>query len=123
MTTYTKEEARELKRKVEAENGMTFREQLAAKDAEIERLKAALALEQQKCKEIVEHECTIADETGWVCSFITECKDNAVEIERYRARLSAVEQLNVCYRIGKRPSEKLLKQLDKTNIALKGVVK
>ena len=31
-----------------------------------------------------------------------------------RDRLAAVEALNVCYRIGKRPTEKLMSQLDKT---------
>lgn len=38
----------------------------------IDKLQAELALEKQKCKEIVEHTCSIHDETGWVCSVYRE---------------------------------------------------
>ena len=34
--------------------------------------------------------------------------------EAYKNRLEAVESLGVCYRLQKRPTEKLLNQLDKT---------
>ena len=37
-------------------------------------LEAQLALEKKKCKEIVDHYCHIQDETGWVCSMVTENK-------------------------------------------------
>jgi hypothetical protein len=42
--------------------------------AEIERLKGLLALEKQKCKEIVDHTCYIPDETGWVCGYVKDGK-------------------------------------------------
>jgi phage pi2 protein 07 len=35
-------------------------------------------------------------------------------------RIEAIEQLLVCYRLGKRPTEKLFSKLEKTKQALKG---
>lgn len=40
------------------------------------------------------------------------------ENEHLRARLDAVERLLVCYRIGKQPSEKLHRDLERTRRAL-----
>jgi hypothetical protein len=46
----------------------------ADREQEIERLKGLLALEKQKCKEIVDHTCYIPDETGWVCGYVKDVK-------------------------------------------------
>lgn len=40
------------------------------------------------------------------------------ENKHLRARLDAVEQLTACYRLHRRPTEKLLRLLDKTKQAL-----
>jgi hypothetical protein len=42
----------------------------------------------------------------------------ARELREANERVSALEQLVVCYRVGKRPSEKLLAELDRTRKAL-----
>ena len=43
----------------------------------------------------------------------------ARERDRLRERNVALEELLVCYRIGRRPTEKLYRKLDKTKQALK----
>ena len=45
-------------------------------------------------------------------------EEQELKIKKLEARLEAVEQLLVCYRLGKRPTEKLMTELDSTRKAL-----
>jgi len=47
------------------------------------------------------------------------CDQLQADNKRLRERLDAVEELNVCYRLGRQPSEKLHRKLEKTKQALK----
>jgi hypothetical protein len=53
-------------------------------EQDIAKLQADLALEKQKCKEIVQHTCNIADETGWVCLYVQENQQLQAEIEQIK---------------------------------------
>lgn len=62
------------------------------------------------------------------CDFCRVCPDDAAAVinthdtllaerDRLKARNEALESLLVCYRVGKRPTEALLKKLDQTRAA------
>jgi hypothetical protein len=84
--------------------------------AELEKAATALV----KCGQAWEPEVRIlgnvtAADLADVC---THYLSMARELREANERVSALEQLVVCYRVGKRPSEKLLAELDRTRKAL-----
>jgi hypothetical protein len=77
---------------------------------EIKRLKEVVTLEKQKCKEIVEHTCSIHDETGWVCSVYRERNRYETAIKKAIGTLDSAD-------IG---TKKILKQALKAATPQKG---
>lgn len=51
---------------------------------------------------------------------VREIKDLRVRVAELGAATLAFREMNTCYRLGKRPSEKLLARLGAANAALKG---
>ena len=61
----------------------------------------------------IPHEHDQTDREKAIIEYFRNSHDALVE------RIDALEELLVCYRIGRRPTEKLHKKLDKTKAALK----